>query len=719
MDEAKTPHYYITTKASPADDRTRVLKYGKLFAVFDHYGDVEPVGLGEEGIFYEGTRFLSELALYIGEQRPLLLSSTIREDNSLFTADLTNVDIARNGQVAIPRGTVHVTRSKFLWRSVCYERINVANYGLDAIQIPFRLDFNADYADIFEVRGARRARRGQRLDTAVDGDTVTLSYRGLDGIVRATRIWCIPAPTAISPTSCHFDLSLQPRQEVQMAIGVTCFSGSTPSDGNISYNQALATTTSEMRAAGNYTCEISSSSQEFNDWMRRSVADIQMMTVGNPEENYPYAGVPWFSTVFGRDGIITALECLWANPQIARGVLQYLAANQARDVVPESDAEPGKILHETRRGEMAALGEIPFGRYYGAVDSTPLFIMLAAAYYERTADREFIEWLWPHIDLALGWIDRYGDIDGDGFVEYSRHSTKGLVQQGWKDSNDSVFHADGSVAEPPIALCEVQGYTFAAKRSAARLAEVLGKWDRVDRLEAQARKLREHFEERFWCPELGTYALALDGRKRPCQVRTSNPGHCLYTRIASPSHALSVADMLLGPDFFSGWGIRTVGASEARYNPVSYHNGSVWPHDNVIIAKGLSNYGCKEQAVRILTALLDVSDFVDLHRLPELYCGLSRRAGEGPTLYPVACAPQAWSAGAVYMLLEACLGISIDASTGQIKFERPCLPREISRLWIKGLAIGQNSVNVLLEHTDGATRVQVLEKRGVVEVDSQ
>jgi glycogen debranching enzyme len=719
LDEAKTPHYYITTKASPADDRTRVLKYGKLFAIFDHYGDVEPVGLGEEGIFFEGTRFLSELALYIGEQRPLLLSSTVREDNSLFTADLTNVDIARDGQVAIPRGTVHVTRSKFLWRSVCYERINVANYGLDPIQIPFRMDFDADFADIFEVRGARRARRGQRLDTAVEGDTVTLSYRGLDGIVRRTRIWCLPPPTAISSTSCHFDLSLQPRQEVQMALGVTCFSGSTPPDGTIPYDQALATTTSEMQVAGNYSCEISSSSEEFNDWMRRSVADIQMMTVGNPEENYPYAGVPWFSTVFGRDGIITALECLWANPQIARGVLQYLAATQARDVIPESDAEPGKILHETRRGEMAALGEIPFGRYYGSVDSTPMFVMLAAAYYQRTADRDFIESLWPHIELALGWIDRYGDIDGDGFVEYSRHSAKGLIQQGWKDSNDSIFHADGNLAEPPIALCEVQGYTFSAKRSAARLAEVLGKWDRVDRLESQARKLRERFEELFWCPEVGTYALALDGRKKPCQVRTSNPGHCLYTRIANPSRASAVADLLLGPDFFSGWGIRTVASSEARYNPVSYHNGSVWPHDNAIIAKGLSNYGFKEQAVRILTALLDVSDFVDLHRLPELYCGLPRRAGEGPTLYPVACAPQAWSAGAIYMLLEACLGISIDASNRQIKFECPCLPKEISRLWIKKLAIEQDSVDVLLELVNGVTRVQVLEKRGAIEVDSQ
>ena len=715
MHELKAP-YYITTKSSPADDRTRVLKYGKLFAVFDHYGDVEPVGMGEQGLFFEGTRFLSQFALYIGDERPLLLSSTIREDNSLFTADLTNVDIVRNGQVAIPRGTIHVVRSKFLWRSVCYEQIKVANYGLDAIQISLRVDFNADYADIFEVRGSRRAGKGERLEPSLESGAVTLAYRGLDGVVRQTRIQSAPAPMDISTGSCRLDLSLRPRQESQIALEVTCLAASAPPKGSVSYDRALALTTSDMRSAGNCTCAIYSSSEEFNDWMNRSLADIQMMTVGNPEENYPYAGVPWFSTVFGRDGIITAMECLWVNPQIARGVLQYLAAKQAQEVNPESEAEPGKILHETRGGEMAARGEIPFGRYYGSVDSTPLFIMLAAAYYQRTADRAFIESLWPHIERALEWIDRYGDLDGDGFVEYSRRSNKGLVQQGWKDSNDSVFHSDGTLAEPPIALCEVQGYTFSAKRAAAQLARTLGKAECAEQLETQAQKLQERFEEKFWCPDLGTYALALDGRKRPCQVRTSNPGHCLFTRIADPSRARAVADMLLGPDFFAGWGVRTVASSEARYNPLSYHNGSIWPHDNAIIARGLVHYGFRDPALRILTAFLDASLFVDLHRLPELYCGLPRRPGEGPTLYPVACSPQSWAAGAIYMLLEACLGLSIDAAARRVIFQHPCLPEEIAQLWIKGLAIGPDSVDLLLDRKDGSARVQMLEQRGRIEV---
>jgi glycogen debranching enzyme len=367
--------------------------------------------------------------------------------------------------------------------------------------------------------------------------------------------------------------------------------------------------------------------------------------------------VPWFSTVFGRDGIITALQTLWLNPEIAKGVLEYLASSQADRTDAMADSEPGKILHEMRRSEMAATGEVPFARYYGSVDATPLFIILAGAYFDRTADRDFVERLWPNIGRALSWIDDYGDVDGDGFVEYARHSGKGLVQQGWKDSSDSVFHSDGKIAEPPVALCEVQGYVYAAKLAAAKLSRVLGNVDRSCALEVQAETLRTRFEEAFWCEDLGTYALALDGRKRPCRVRASNAGHCLYSGIASPERGRRVAETLLGNEFFTGWGIRTLGKSEVRYNPLSYHNGSIWPHDNSIIASGLARYGSKKLAGQVLLALLDLSSEVDLHRLPELFCGLKRRPAEGPTLYPVACSPQAWSAAAPFLILEGCLGI--------------------------------------------------------------
>jgi len=715
LDEVNTQQFYIATKSAPPDDRTRVLKYGKMFAVFDRYGDVEPLGLGEEGIFFEGTRFLSELALFIGNSRPLLLSSTIRDDNSLFTADLTNVDVIQDDEVVIPRGTLLITRSKFLFRNACYEEFRISNFGLQPIRIPFGLKFDADFADIFEVRGMKRERRGQRLDPAIGADQTSIPYRGLDGHLRVMRIQCDPSPKTISGTDLRFDVALGPKQEATHQITISCLTHPS-ADGLPRLQVAMDTAVEEMKEATHQSCSILSSSEQFNDWMRRSVADIQMMIVGNPEAGYPYAGIPWFSTVFGRDGIITALECLWATPWIAKGVLRYLAETQARAVIPESDAEPGKILHETRRGEMATLGEVPFGRYYGSVDSTPLFIMLASAYYERTADRVMVQELWPNIELALSWIDSYGDRDGDGFVEYARYSPNGLVQQGWKDSNDSVFHADGSLAEPPIALCEVQGYTYAAKRGAARLAAALEKFDRADALEAQARDLKSRFEHAFWCDELGMYALALDGRKKPCQVRTSNPGHCLYTRLICPDRAAQIAETFLDSQFFNGWGVRTVARAEARYNPMSYHNGSVWPHDNALLAAGMARYGRKDLAAKILSALLDVSVFVDLHRLPELFCGLDRRGGEGPTLYPVACAPQAWSAGAIFMLLEACLGISIDARRPQILFDKPFFPPALSFLEIKNLRVGAATVDLAFRRTPKTVQVDVIEKRGDVEI---
>lgn len=715
MDEVNTQQFYIATKSAPPDERTRVLKYGKMFAVFDRYGDVETIGRGEEGIFYDGTRFLSEFALFIGNSRPLLLSSTIRDDNSLFSADLTNLDIAQDDQVVIPRGTLLVSRSKFLYEDSCYEQLRIANFGLNKISIPFGLKFDADYADIFEVRGTKREHHGQKLKPQTGPDGTVISYRGLDGRVRFTKVQCTPPPRRISDTDFRIDVCLDPKQDITYELIVSCYYHPS-SNGVPAFQKALETALRNSHEIAKESCSIHSSNEHFNIWMRRSVSDIQMMTIGNPEACYPYAGVPWFSTVFGRDGIITALECLWVTPSIAKGVLRYLADTQARAVIPESDAEPGKILHETRRGEMATLGEVPFGRYYGSIDSTPLFIMLAGAYYERTADQSLLHALWPNIELALTWIDRYGDRDGDGFIEYARYSPNGLVQQGWKDSHDSVFHNDGTLAEPPIALSEVQGYAYAAKRAAARMAAALEKFDEADALEAQARALKSRFEQAFWCDDLGTYALALDGHKRPCRVRSSNPGHCLYTRLVNNDRGNSVAELFLQPVFFNGWGIRTIGRAEARYNPMSYHNGSVWPHDNAILAAGMARYGRKDLAARILESFLGVSEFVDLHRLPELFCGLDRRAGEGPTLYPVACAPQAWAAGSIYMLLEACLGLSIRAKQKQVVFDKPFLPESIPLLHLENLSVAEGRVSLTLRRTTEGTQVEVTSKHGDIEI---
>ena len=714
MDETGvTQQYYISTPSSPSD-RSRVLKYGETFAVFDRYGDIEPLGLGEQGLFYQGTRFLSEFVLFMWNSRPLLLSSTVKADNFIFSADLANVDVSRDHEPLVARGVVYLLRTKFLWQSVCYEEIRVFNYGLTPLDIPFRIAIGADFADIFEVRGSQRERRGQRLDDRIRENSIAFAYRGLDREVRETLIQCEPAATRITSSELHFETSLRPRQSAFFHISVSCNPQSHRRP--ISYPRAMTAAQSERRACSDNICRISSSNDRLNRWVQRSLADIEMMTLGNPEPDYPYAGVPWFSTVFGRDGIITALETLWASPWIGKGVLQYLAATQATELDPDVDAEPGKILHEMRRGEMAALGEVPFGRYYGSVDATPLFIILAEAYFEVTGDRELLQSLWPHIDLALQWIGRYGDVDGDGFVEYARRGSTGLVQQGWKDSNDSIFHADGRIAEAPIALCEVQAYVYAAKLAAARICELLGDKESGERLQREAYDLQRRFEEAFWCENLSTYALALDGAKKPCQVRASNAGHCLFAGIASPERARLVAHTLMGPDFFSGWGIRTVATEEARYNPLSYHNGSVWPHDNALIASGLARYGFQELAGRVMLGLLDVSSTVDLHRLPELFCGLDRRAGQGPTLYPVACSPQSWAAAAVFMLLQSCLGISVHGSEQKVVFHRPYLPEGVPQLWIRRLRIGDSWADVLLERRAGMVRTEVLQKQGKMEI---
>ena len=705
----------IVASSSLTEEHGEVLKQGGTFGLFDQYGDIHSLRTGSQGLYHEGTRFLSRFELTINGERPLLLSSTVKEDNILLNVDLMNPDMTHEGQVEVTRGALHVSRTRFLWQGLCFERLRIHNYSLLPIPVRLSISVDADFADLFEVRGTKRNRRGRRLETVTSKDGISLGYEGLDRVDRWVTVRCAPAPTTVHPGEILCDTLLPAGKVVQWEITISCDIGRR-SRGDLSYDRALVAVERALHSAKADDCLIVTSNEQFNVWLNRSLADLHMMVTNTSDGPYPYAGVPWFSTPFGRDGIITAFEFLWVNPTIARGVLAFLAATQAREVVPEQDAEIGKIIHETRKGEMAALNEIPFGRYYGSIDATPLFIMLAGAYYERTGDRAFIAHIWPNIELALQWIDCEGDLDGDGFVEYSRRSKDGLVHQGWKDSQDAVFHADGRSAEGPIALCEVQGYVFAAKRGAAQLALVLGHTEQAERLIKEADTLRTQFERRFWCNDLSSYALALDGSKQPCRVKTSNAGHCLWTGIADYKHGMRTAKTLVGGDMFNGWGVRTVAASEVRYNPMAYHNGSVWPHDNALIAAGMASYGFKQGALKILSGLFEASQFLELHRLPELFCGFSRRSGEGPTLYPVACSPQTWSSVAVFLLLQSCLGLRIDAPHACLTFSQPVLPPFLEHIEIKNLRIGDATVDLSLEGHAKDVGINILRREGRVEI---
>ncbi|HWX84788.1 MAG TPA: amylo-alpha-1,6-glucosidase [Xanthobacteraceae bacterium] len=709
---AEQPFYIPMT--GPAARPRRSLKHDDTFIVLDSHGDIGASAGGPDGLFNADTRYLARLELVLDELQPLLLGSNLRDDNSSLTVDLTNPDIYQQGRIVLQRDMLHIVRTLFLWRGTAYQRIGLQNHGDRLASFDLTLLFDNDFADLFEVRGEKRPRRGTGLSKLVGPADVMLEYRGLDGVARATALHFDPRPTQLAVNAATWRFELKPHHISSLFVAASC--NKPASSKPARFFSGLLAHRREMRRSTADTTSVETSNNIFNEVLCQSMADLNMLMTDTPQGRYPYAGIPWYSTTFGRDGIITALQMLWIDARVARGVLKRLAFHQAKAADPLDDAEPGKILHEMRGGEMAALREVPFAHYYGSVDATPLFVLLAGLYVERTGDEATLAELWPAIEAALGWIDGAGDPDGDGFIEYQRASEQGLANQGWKDSYDAIFHADGRLADGYIALAEVQGYVFAAKRLAARCALRMGLTEKAGQLATEAQTLAERFEQAFWCEELGTYALALDGAKQPCKVRSSNAGQLLFSGMVREDRARKVAADLMRPHFFSGWGIRTVAVGEIRYNPMSYHNGSIWPHDNALITLGLSRYGLKHSVEQVFKGLFDAATYMDLRQLPELFCGFRRERRRGPTLYPVACAPQAWASAAPFTLLEAALGLEFDAERGEIRLRNPRLPAFLNEVILRELRLKDASVDLRVRRHGDDVSLEVLRERGQIQV---
>lgn len=679
-----------------------VLKHNDSFAVLDAQGDA--FGRNEkehdiaDGLITRDTRMISKLVLTVNGERPQLQHSSLEDNNVILHVE------SRAGGAAL-------RRMLFVWQDALHEKITLTNAEAEEKTFTLKYDVEADFTDLFELRGAQRPARGKVSAPEADSHVLVFHYRAVDGAGMASTA-AFSAPFDQSDTrAARFHITLAAGESRALYAR---YGAGTGAASEADFSAALENSRGFIARQIARRPRFESSNQAFDQWLHANAVDIALLTSETDSGLYPYAGIPWYSCPFGRDALITSFQLLWQDPELAKGVLGLLAKHQAREESAFHDSAPGKILHEIRKGEMARLKEIPHTPYYGTADATPLFISLAGAYFERTGDKAFIATLWPHIERALHWIDTYGDRDGDGFVEYQRGAESGLGNQGWKDSQDSISHADGRLAPGPIALCEVQGYVYDAKRTAALIAKGIGHDAAAVKLEQQAEALKEKFNDAYWLEDIGTYAIALDGDKKPCVVSSSNPGHLLFSGIATPERAKRTAENLMSPAMFSGWGIRTLGSSEKRYEPVEppegYHNGTVWVHDTAIAASGFARYGMEAKAATLMTALFEAAQHFEGFRLPELFGGLPRVEGQPPARYPVACSPQAWASASESMLLQAMLGIRVNGIDKTVTVDNPALPPWLDTLAIHDLKIGASKISLKFARQDGATSVVVIDK---------
>nr|MBA2601933.1 amylo-alpha-1,6-glucosidase [Actinomycetota bacterium] len=694
----------------PGDDRL-VVKNGALFMCSGRDGDVKRDPETGGGVYAFDTRFLSELRLTVGGASPIPLSaSTQQAFEAVIDASIPTT--SAQGERAIPQMDLSLRRRRLVSDRV-YERIEITNIGSEATTTVLRVALSADFADIFEVRGTQgRSLRDRKPALERFEDGVSFGCTGLDDVLRQTIVTFDPPPADLgiegSRAIASWPIHLDPRRCMIVDLALECSLGSNRPPP-VPFDEAESTSRADAAGWMEASTSIETGNHTFDRLIAATMRDLYALQTPMNGGHITAAGIPWYVAPFGRDALWTSYESLIARPSLARDTLLLLAEYQAHQDDARRDAEPGKILHELRTGELAGAGLVPHTPYFGTIDATPLFLILAAAYYGWTGDVETMARLKPHLEAALVWIDDHGDVDGDGFVEYERRSPGGLRNQGWKDSHDAIVNADGSPALGSIALCEVQGYVFMGKLGIAEVFDRLGEHDRARTLRKEAELLRDAFNDAFWLEDEGTYALALDGDKDLVGSVTSNAGHCLFAGIANDDKAQSVADRLMAPDMFSGWGIRTLSSASVAYDPASYHNGSVWPHDNAIIAAGLKRYGRTEDVERIASALFEASMQSPESRLPELFCGFPRHQEDPYVVYPVACIPQAWSSAAPLMLLQTMLGVSADAPRGSLDAVRPSLPAWLERVTLSNLRIGADRMSLAFERHGDATALSALE----------
>jgi glycogen debranching enzyme len=706
------------TEIGPVVDirEDQVIKDDRTFLVTDRFGNVPEGNTAALGLYHKDTRFLSGLDLVVDGLEPILLHSSTERNYSQIV-ELTYPFEAIDREGVHRKENVSIQRFRVLSGSL-HERIRVRNFGTKPRRITLTVDFDADFLDIFEIRGLVRGRRGQAQPARVERSTVVLSYRGLDGDVRSTTIRFSPAPDGLDESRAEFQVDCEPGQDHEVVLEILPEVGGAASAPRATIQQAEDRLNREYTRWRKRCTRFRSSNVPLSHFLDRAILDLRMLIAHDDDEGDEYidAGVPWYSALFGRDALLTSYQALAVNTDLAWGTLRGLAALQGKEKDDWREEEPGKILHEVRVGELARAGEIPHTPYYGSADSTPLWLAVFHDAYRWTGDLDAVRELWPNALAALRWIDEHGDLDGDGYVEYQRRSPGGLDNQGWKDSGDAIVHPDGTLASPPIALVEVQGYVYQAKRSVARLAVDLGERDLAERLEREADELRERFNRDFWLEKAGYFALALDGDKRPVETITSNPGHCLWSRIVDEDRAARVVRRLLSPTLSSGWGIRTLAAKQAPYDPIGYHTGTVWPHDNALIAHGMRRYGFDREARTVLDGLAAAGGYFPYARFPELFCGFSSEEVPVPVQYPVACRPQAWASAAPLLMVRTYAGLSADAPRGRLYIDRPRLPAWLHRMEVLGMQVGGARLDLVFTNNEGVTATEVPRKEEDVEV---